>query len=300
MNDQIEKVLNLSFYKGNDLYSDGDIEDELLNIVQNNDDYMEILKNDNRWPILYHLSPIRENLLEWYDYDKNGSVLEIGAGCGAVTGVFCRKTSRVVGIELSKRRSMINATRNAKYGNLEIIVGNFEDIQIKEKFDYVSLIGVLEYSPLYINCESPFEDMVKRAKGFLKDDGKLIIAIENKMGLKYLAGATEDHTGVPFDGVNNYENIDYVKTLSKPEIIDLLRNAGYKKIEFYYPMPDYKMPNVIYSDNRLPNVGELRNIINVFDRERYQTFNEEIVFDQLIKDGLFDYFANSFLIFASK
>ena len=300
MNDQIEKVLNLSFYKGKDLYSDGDIEDELLNIVKNNDDYMEILKNDNRWPILYHLSPIRENLLEWYDYDKNGSVLEIGAGCGAVTGVFCRKTSRVVGIELSKRRSMINATRNAKYGNLEIIVGNFEDIQIKEKFDYVSLIGVLEYSPLYINCESPFEDMVKRAKGFLKDDGKLIIAIENKMGLKYLAGATEDHTGVPFDGVNNYENIDYVKTLSKPEIIDLLRNAGYKKIEFYYPMPDYKMPNVIYSDNRLPNVGELRNIINVFDRERYQTFNEEIVFDQLIKDGLFDYFANSFLIFASK
>ena len=300
MNNQIEKVLNLSFYKGNDLYSDGDIEDELLNIVQNNDDYMEILKNDNRWPILYHLSPIRENLLEWYDYDKNGSVLEIGAGCGAVTGVFCRKTSRVVGIELSKRRSMINATRNAKYGNLEILVGNFEDIQIKEKFDYVSLIGVLEYSPLYINCESPFEDMVKRAKGFLKDDGKLIIAIENKMGLKYLAGATEDHTGVPFDGVNNYENIDYVKTLSKPEIIDLLRNAGYKKIEFYYPMPDYKMPNVIYSDNRLPNVGELRNIINVFDRERYQTFNEEIVFDQLIKDGLFDYFANSFLIFASK
>ena len=300
MNDQIEKVLNLSFYKGKDLYSDGDIEDELLNIVQNNDDYMEILKNDNRWPILYHLSPIRENLLEWYDYDKNGSVLEIGAGCGAVTGVFCRKTSRVVGIELSKRRSMINATRNAKYGNLEIIVGNFEDIQIIEKFDYVSLIGVLEYSPLYINCESPFEDMVKRAKGFLKDDGKLIIAIENKMGLKYLAGATEDHTGVPFDGVNNYETIDYVKTLSKPEIIDLLRNAGYKKIEFYYPMPDYKMPNVIYSDNRLPNVGELRNIINVFDRERYQTFNEEIVFDQLIKDGLFDYFANSFLIFASK
>lgn len=300
MNNQIEKVLNLSFYKGNDLYSDGDIEDELLNIVQNNDDYMEILKNDNRWPILYHLSPIRENLLEWYDYDKNGSVLEIGAGCGAVTGVFCRKTSRVVGIELSKRRSMINATRNAKYGNLEILVGNFEDIQIKEKFDYVSLIGVLEYSPLYINCESPFEDMVKRAKAFLKDDGKLIIAIENKMGLKYLAGATEDHTGVPFDGVNNYENIDYVKTLSKPEIIDLLRNAGYKKIEFYYPMPDYKMPNVIYSDNRLPNVGELRNIINVFDRERYQTFNEEIVFDQLIKDGLFDYFANSFLVFASK
>ena len=101
MDNQLEKVLNLSFYKGEDLYSDGDIEDELLEIVQNNEDYIEVLKRDNRWPILYHLSPIRENLLEWYEYKKECSVLEIGAGCGAVSGVFCRKTSRVVGIELS-------------------------------------------------------------------------------------------------------------------------------------------------------------------------------------------------------
>lgn len=57
MNDQIEKVLNLSFYKGKDLYSDGDIEDELLNIVQNNDDYMGILKmiTDGRFCIIFRL-----------------------------------------------------------------------------------------------------------------------------------------------------------------------------------------------------------------------------------------------------
>ena len=64
-------------------------------------------------------------------------------------------------------------------------------------------------------------------------------------------------------------------------------------------MPDYKMPTTIYSDKHLPSVGELRNVVNVFDRERYQTFNEEVVYDQLVKDGMFDYFANSFLIFAS-
>ena len=300
MDNQLEKVLNLSFYKGEDQYSDGDCDDELLEIVQNNEDYIEVLKRDNRWPIFYHLSPIRENLLEWYENKKEGSVLEIGAGCGAVSGVFCRKTSRVVGIELSKRRSMINAIRNAKYGNLEIMVGNFEDVQIDEKFDYVSLIGVLEYSPLYISSKTPFEDMIKKTKEFLKEDGKLIIAIENKMGLKYLAGATEDHTGVPFDGVNDYVGINHVKTLSKTELVKLLKDAGYENLEFYYPMPDYKMPTTIYSDKHLPSVGELRNVVNVFDRERYQTFNEEVVYDQLVKDGMFDYFANSFLVFASK
>ena len=143
-----ENILNLKYYKGEDLYSDGDVEDELLSIVSENEDFTEILKNDDRWPILYHLSPIRENLLEWYDYKKDASILEIGAGCGAVTGAFCKKMKRVVGIELSKKRSLINANRNGKYGNLEILVGNFEDIVIDEKFDYVSLIGVLEYSPL--------------------------------------------------------------------------------------------------------------------------------------------------------
>lgn len=296
----VDKILNLEFYKGSDLYSDGDIEDELLEIVQNNEDYTEILKKDNRWAILYHLSPIRENLLDWYDYKKDGSVLEIGAGCGAVSGVFCRKTSRVVGIELSKRRATINATRNGKYGNLEIMVGNFEDIQLEEKFDYVSLIGVLEYSPLYINSKTPFEDMIAKTREFLKEDGKLIIAIENKMGLKYLAGATEDHTGTPFDGVNDYVGISNVKTLTKNEIEELLIGAGYKNLEFYYPMPDYKMPNVVYSDACLPAPGDLRNVVGVFDRERYMTFNEETVFDQLCKDDKFEYFANSFLIFASK
>lgn len=296
----VDKILNLKFYKGSDLYSDGDVEDELLEIVQNNEDYTDILKKDNRWPILYHLSPIRESLLDWYDYKKDGSVLEIGAGCGAVSGVFCRKTSRVVGIELSKRRASINATRNGKYGNLEIMVGNFEDIQLDEKFDYVSLIGVLEYSPLYINSKTPFEDMIAKTREFLKEDGKLIIAIENKMGLKYLAGATEDHTGNPFDGVNDYVGVSHVKTLTKNELEELLTGAGYKDLEFYYPMPDYKMPTTIYSDACLPGPGDLRNVVGVFDRERYQTFNEEAVYDQLCKDDKFEYFANSFLVFASK
>lgn len=295
-----ENILNLKYYKGEDLYSDGDIEDELLNIVSQYDDFTDILKNDDRWPILYHLSPIRENLLEWYDYKNNSSLLEIGAGCGAVTGAFCKKVDRVVGVELSKRRSLINANRNGKYGNLEIMVGNFEDVVIEEKFDYVSLIGVLEYSPLYINSKTPFEDMLTKTKSMLKEDGKLIIAIENKMGLKYMAGATEDHTGKAFDGVDGYVGVKHVKTLSKNQLEKMLYEAGYSNLEFYYPFPDYKLPTVVYSEDMLPKPGELRNIVNVYDRERFTTFDEESAFDQLCEDSKLEYFANSFLIFASK
>ena len=196
---RMEKIgsvtLNERFYRGSDQYSDGDIEDTLLRIVQENDSYEDVLTREDNWALLYHLSPMRENLLEWYDFGEGKSLLEIGAGCGGVTGLFCRKCGRVVAIDLSRRRSLINAYRNKDAGNLEIMLGNFEDIRLDEKFDFVTLIGVLEYSIYYIDSPSPFVDMLKRARGFLKPGGKLIVAIENKYGIKYWAGAREDHTG---------------------------------------------------------------------------------------------------------
>ena len=149
MDTRIGKVkLNCDFYSGTDTYSDGDIENRLLDIVKSGKDLEEVLIEDTDWPVLYHLSDIRKNIVSWYDFNSNGTVLEIGSGCGAITGALCEKTSRVVAVDLSKRRSEINAYRN-NYDNLEIIVGNFEDIKTDEKFDYVTLIGVLEYS-IYI------------------------------------------------------------------------------------------------------------------------------------------------------
>ena len=61
-------------------------------------------------------------------------------------------------------------------------------------------------------------------------------------------------------------------------------------------MPDYKLPEVIYSDEYLPKAGDLRNMVKVYDRDRFELFNEDIVYDQLCDDELIDYFANSFLV----
>jgi len=302
-----EDILNLEFYKGEDLYSDGDIEDRLLELCESGRDMEEILQKSEGWELLYHLSDIRENVLDWYEFDREGTVLEIGAGCGAVTGLFCRKTAHVTAIDLSKRRSTINAARNGKYGNLEILVGNFEDIKIAEKFDYVTLIGVLEYSGSYISREDtayadPYVEMLKRAGQFLKPGGKLIIAIENKFGLKYFAGAAEDHTGGLFDGIENYSGAQGVRTFSKPEITRLLDKAGFpgSGLTFYYPMPDYKLPDAVYSDEFLPRPGMLKGTAVSYDRERYEIFDQETTFDAIVEDGQFPYFANSFLIFAGR
>lgn len=292
----IEDKLNLTYYSGQDLYSDGDVENELLAAVQDKENIEKSLIEGNSWPHLYHLSNIRENILEWYDFDPKGSLLEIGSGCGALSGLFCSKVDHVVAIELSKRRSMINATRNEQYNNLTIMLGNFEDIKIEEKFDYVTLIGVFEYSICYINSDDPFMDMLNKAKSFLKPGGKLIIAIENKYGMKYFTGASEDHSGRMFDGLENYVGVERVRTFSHGTLEKMLKQAGFEKNDFYYPMPDYKLPNEIYSDKHMPGFGSIRNACISYDRDRYELIDERLMADSVCEDGMFGEFANSFLV----
>jgi 2-polyprenyl-3-methyl-5-hydroxy-6-metoxy-1,4-benzoquinol methylase len=294
-----DKRLNYSFYNGVDLYSDGEIEDEMLEIAKNNNDFESVIAGDNRWPILYHFSNKRHNLLEWYPFDKEAEVLEIGAGCGAITGVLCNKCKHVTSVELSQKRSLINYYRNRDKENLEIIVGNLNDIQFDKKFDYITLIGVLEYAAMYTSSESPYEDFLKTIKTHLKPSGVLVTAIENKFGLKYWAGSKEDHTGSMFDGLENYPSNQKVSTFSKLELTKHLVNAGFSENEFYYPYPDYKLPNSIYSDDRLPRVGELNNNINNYDQSRTILFNEQSVYNNILfSEGEYPFFSNSFLVFS--
>ena len=76
----------------------------------------------------------------------------------------------------------------------------------------------------------------------------------------------------------------------------LIIQAGFEKSFFYYPYPDYKFPEVIYSDNYLPKLGELNNNIVNYDQERTVLFDETKAFNSVIKAGLFPEFCNSFLI----
>ena len=119
--------------------------------------------------------------------------------------------------------------------------------------------------------------------------------------MKYWAGAREDHTGKFFDSIENYQNDKSVQTFGKVELEELLINAGFEKTKFYYPMPDYKLPNIIYSDDYLPKIDDLFNIYSPnFDQDRYALFNERAAYKNVIMNNQFPFFANSFLIEVSK
>ncbi|SFA77525.1 Methyltransferase domain-containing protein [Acetitomaculum ruminis DSM 5522] len=293
-------VLDYECYPGKDLYSDGDIEDTLLDIVKNNSEkeFNKIIFEKGDWAIMYHLSPLRANILNWYPIEKSESVLEIGSGCGAITSTLADKAGSVTCIDLSEKRSLINAYRNKDRDNITIKLGNFEKVEktLTQKYDIITLIGVFEYGEAYISTQDPYLQFLKIIKKHLKKNGKIIIAIENKFGLKYWSGCQEDHFGGYFVGIENYIGKNGVKTFSKEGITGIIEEAGFMSHEFYYPYPDYKFADTIYSDYRLPMPGELRNNMRNFDRQRMVFFDETKVFNNIIEENLFPLYSNSFLI----
>lgn len=296
--------LNYKYYNGTDEYSDGEVEDELLDIVRNHQakEYNSIITNKASWPILYHLSELRNNILDVIDFDGTENVLEIGSGCGAITGKLAELSRKVTCVELSEKRSLINAYRNSDKDNIEIILGNFEDVHkgLEDKYDIITLIGVFEYSQFYINSRSPYSDFLNIIKGHLKKNGKIIIAIENKFGMKYWAGCREDHLNEFFVGIEGYIGAKRAKTFSQNELKQLLIEQNLLNYKFYYPYPDYKFATNIYSDEYLPNLGELCNNRRNFDNDRLYLFDECAAFDNVIKDNMFPFFANSYLIVCSE
>jgi hypothetical protein len=301
----MEKTMkvNYDFYTGKDTYSDGDVEKDIIKYLEDygEENYTEIFKKDIRWPVFYHITPIRKNILKWYEFKENAEVLEIGAGMGAITGILCDKAAHVTSVELSKQRAMAIEKRCKDKENLELIIGNFNDIKFEKKFDYITLIGVLEYAPLYTNSNNPFEDFLKTIKSLLKDDGKLLIAIENQFGMKYFSGVEEDHTNKIYDGITGYENKKGIRTFGKNELKEILQKSGYTYTKFYYPMPDYKLPNIIFSDEYLPNEENIKNYNPYLSNEGSETqYDEKEAYKDIIKNKQFDFFANSFFIEASQ
>ena len=290
--------LNYRFYSGKDEYSDGPVEDELLQIVRETppEEFDRVIRERKSWPILYHLSKSRENIIRSVSVGENEQILEIGAGCGAVTGELANKAP-VTCIDLSKKRSLINAYRNRDKENIEILVGNFADIE-KElpQYDVITLIGVLEYAALYIQSDNADAEFLRLIRKHLKKNGRIYIAIENRFGLKYWAGCQEDHLGGFFRGIEGYEKGQGVHTYGRSELEKLICDSGYKDCFFYYPYPDYKFPSVIYSDEYLPHKGELMNNNMNFDRDKVFLFEESKVYDSIIDEKEYPFFANSFLV----
>lgn len=285
------------------IYGDGSIEKQLYDGFRSDPNYGQTVNGSKflSWAHEYYLSPIRGNLLKWFPFNPNGCILEVGARCGALTGLLCSKLRSVTALEYCNQQALVTAQRHSLNSNLTVVVGRLDDFAGTERFDYITAIGVLEHASVLYDGTNPYESFLMKLREMLAPGGVLILAIENRIGLKYICGAPEDHTGGVLDSIYGYPYPFKVQTFSKMELGELLSAAGFCNLQWYYPFPDYKLPIEVLSDESMPN--EQDSIWSLFPapargRSRKETLSERRLGKTLARAGLFGEFANSFLVIA--
>ena len=139
------------------------------------------------------------------------------------------------------------------------------------------------------------EVLFEEIKKHLKPNGHVILAVDNRFGLTYFAGSKERLTGKYFEGLEGYGHSEGVRTYSRDAILSMVKEAGFTAAKTYYPYPNFRYMTAMYTDEHLPSPGELNTNLCNFEEERAVLFNEAAVFDELIKEGKFQEFSNSYL-----
>lgn len=278
---------------------------ELYDIVEQHhgSGYEDIISEKKSYPYLYHLSAIRQNLVDWIPMTKDMRVLECKAECGALTGKLLEKAGMVTCVTKKAETALIIKERCKAAG---------ERLQILEEAEFEAALMADRENPAWAEDNARYDvillvgnfyrykDEFAKLRGMLSVGGRLIVADANRLGLKYFAGCAEEYRGTYFSGVEGYEAAgaekEQPRCYSKSEYTKLLQAAGFEKLKFYYPYPDYKFPHTIYSDEWLPKEGELGDNQRNFGGDRLQLFNEQKVYDSIIAEGLFGTFSNSYLI----
>ena len=209
------------------------------------------------------------NILNWYPFNKTQKVLEVGNKSEELTKFLIDKCSSIQ--KISKIEELEN---------------------IDAKFNIIILIGINE------NEKINLKNLVRRLEGFLEMDGRILLAVDNKFGLRFWAGNPENILEKKFTSLLGYNNeYEKIETYTKRYIETQLNEIGYKT-RFYYPLPDYRRPNVIFSDDALPEYNSIDKYNPYYTGKSDILFNEIDVFREILKTDkdMFTFFANSFLV----
>ena len=81
--------INYKYCEDKVLYDSGDIEAEMLKLYKEGKD----VKGEH---FFYSITPVRENIINWYPFKKNSVILEVGGGLGAITEPLCKVAKKVI------------------------------------------------------------------------------------------------------------------------------------------------------------------------------------------------------------
>ncbi len=235
-------------------------------------DEKTLLRENPSLENLYAFSNQREGVLEWYQFREESRVLLIGAGEGAVADIWLRKNCRLDVLEKDKfEAEKLLCRYEDKIGQISIV---YDSKDLAGEYDYIVSVGTLH---------TLSDGEIRKIYGLLAPWGRLIIACNNRYGIKWWSGAISGEC-----------------IFSRADIENKFAFAEDAAACWYYPMQDYLLPVSIYSDEYLPAPGELAHVIPAYNDNEFSTMDLGKKYDEVCRDGRFTEFANSFIYVLSK
>jgi 2-polyprenyl-3-methyl-5-hydroxy-6-metoxy-1,4-benzoquinol methylase len=214
----------------------------------------------NSWLHRVVTSPDRDLFFRLHPPQAGARVLDVGAGWGQIALPLAR-TCEVTALEPTPERLAFIRAAAAQEGatrRLHFVQADLFDVEFDTKFDLVTCIGVLEWVPKFRAGDPRVVqiDFLRCARALLAPGGRLVVGIENRLGLKYLLGAPDDHLGVPNIAVydaglasrkwqTHSGGALRVFTFTRVELAEMLSAAGLSDHRFFAALPDYKLPQRI-------------------------------------------------------
>ncbi len=221
---------------------------------------------------------IRQGLLQWYDLKPNSSVLYIGARDDALAQMLSQKPITFF------------------CASLEQACDDVWQQSHKGTFAYLISIAGLE------RCKTP-EEVLRNWRGLLRENGTLLLGMNNRLGIRYFCGDRDPYTGRNFDGVEGYRrayakqtDIFQGRCYSRHGIEKMLRNAGWQSYQFFSVLPDLQNPSLVYREDYLPKEDLANRLFPTYNYPDTVFLEEAPLHKSLIENGLFHRMANAWLI----
>ncbi len=253
----------------------------------------------------------REAALELLDHDKKGICIDYGSMWGALTVGMAKRGHQVIAVDQTydSLNFLKSRSREEHLEDIYLVQDDVRDVNFKDVADFAIVNGVLEWIPeiseVIVNDYYDGSDYKKDTTSFnkaskkprdmqlaflknvyqsLNSGGQLLLTIENKLSYEYFMGKPDPHVNLLFTtfmprSISNlisrfFRKKDYrTHIYSFNELIQLIKESGFSKIEDFCCFPMYHFPALI-----VPNSSSGIAEYEPYEDKRRITWKSKVAF----------------------
>ncbi len=225
------------------------------------------------------INDIRTSIIRWYPFKNDADIIYIGKE-DAIFSFLKEKCGK-------HARSIMLSEIDGKL------------VSEKKEHKKAEYIVSIAYPEQLAKPELFFEWAYKH----LESDGRLIVGMNNRLGIRYFCGDRDIYTSQVLDGIDDYyrayrspDDKFLGRSFDKSQIKKMISSSGFDHNKFYSVYSDLDNAAFIFADSYKPNEELYNRIIPTYNSPEALFLEEERLYSSMLDNELFHTMANAFLI----